>query len=281
MPAQLIPHPPQRLQRDERRRSVGGNGHRETVDDDVLPRDAVSVRRLVDPAGDTDPALRIRRDPVFVKDERDKDAAVLADQGEYALDALFFAVDGVDHGLPVIEPHALFQRDRIGGVDLQGQGQHALELCDDAPHHGGFIDLGEADVHIEDVRAAVLLAEAFLQDILDVVVPESLLEFLLAGRIDALADDHRELADLHALREGGDHSPALLDRRFKGQSFDTFCREADMFRGCPAAAADDVDAHRGDLFHPEGELFGLHVVDGPPAFRPGEAGIRINDDRHT
>ena len=47
--------------------------------------------------------------------------------------------------------------------------------------------------------AAVLLPKSLSEDILDIIVPKGLLEFLLAGGIDALSDDHGLSADLNTL----------------------------------------------------------------------------------
>ena len=278
---QLIPDPAERLERDHSRFIVRGDRHGETVDHNVLSGNAVPVRRLINPFCDPDPSFRVRRDPVLIEDQRHQHAAVLADQREYRLDALFFAVDGVDHGLSVVDAHSSLERVRIGGIDLQGQGENTLELLHHVRHHGGLVNLGEADVHVEDVRAAVLLAQALAKNVLDIAVAQRLFEFLLPGRIDALADDHGPGADLHALREGADHCPVLARLRLKRELSDALCRKADVLRGRAAASSDRLNAHFRDLFHPAGEFLGSHVIDGPAAFRAGQARIGIDDDRHA
>ena len=49
------------------------------------------------------------------------------------------------------------------------------------------------------MRAAVLLRHAFTEDVLDVILAQSCLEFALAGRVDTLTDDNRLRPDLHGL----------------------------------------------------------------------------------
>ena len=199
MPVQLISDSPKSLQRHQGGSVVGRDRHGKAVDHNVLPWNAVSVRRLIDPAGDADPALRVGGNPVFVEDQRHKDAAVLPYKRKNCLDALFFAVDRVDHRLSVIDAHAPLKRGRIRGVDLQRQREHALKLLNNFRQHLRLIDLGKSDVHIEDMGAAVLLPKSLSEDILDIIVPKGLLEFLLAGGIDALSDDHGLSADLNTL----------------------------------------------------------------------------------
>ena len=129
--------------------------------------------------------------------------------------------------------------------------------------------------------AAVLLAEAFAQDILNIIVPESLLEFLLSGGIDALADDHGLFPELHALGEGTDHCPVLADRRLERHLLYSLCGPADMLRRRAAASSHGLHAHPGDLFHPSRKLRGSHIVNGPAALCAGQAGIGVDDDRHA
>ena len=128
MALQLLSHPAQCFQSHLRRHVVGRDRHGEAINDDVLSRNSVAVRLLIDPAGDADPALRVGGNAVVIENKSHHNAAVLADQGEDILNALFFAVYRIDHGLSVVEAHAALESLGIGGVDLQGQCQHALEL---------------------------------------------------------------------------------------------------------------------------------------------------------
>ena len=278
---QLIPDPAQCLQCHHRRCAVGRDRHRKSVDHDVLARDTVAVSCLVDLPRYADPPVSISGNPVLIQNERDQDAAVFADKGKHRFYALSFAVDGVDHGLSVVEAHAPLKRLRIACIDLKGQGEHTLQPCDHFSHHRRFVDLRQAHVDIQYMCAAVLLAQPFFKNVLDIIVPECLLEFLLAGRIDALADDHGARSDLYALRIRTDDRSVFWNRLLKRHFFDSLRRETDMLRRCSAAAADHMDAHGRDLFHLTGKIFRSHVVDRLPAFRPRKSCIGIDDHRNT
>ena len=278
---QLISHPPQRLQRHQRGAAVRRDRHGKAVDHNVFARHAVPVRRLVDAPGDGDPALRRGRNSVFVQHQRHQNAAILANQWKYRFDALFFAIDGVDHGLAVVETHTALEGSRVGGVDLQRQTRHALQLTDHFLHHGGLIDLGQTHVDVQNMCPAVLLLQAFLQNVFDVFVAQRLLELLLPRRIDALADDDRLWTDLHALGKGGDKSVVPRPVGHKWQLPDPFNRLADVLRCCAAAASHHLHAKRRDLLHEIREFFGSHIEHSPPALGSRQACVGIDDDRHT
>ena len=278
---QFIPHSPQCLQRRERGCGVGRDRHGETVDHYVFPRNTVSVRRLVDPAGDPHSALRVGGNAVFIQYQRDQHAAILADQRKYSLYALSFAIDGVDHGLSVVDPHASLERLRVRRIDLKRKIQHALKLLHHTRHHGRLVDLRQSHVDVEDVRAAVLLPQSFAEDIFNIVVPERLLEFLLSGGVDPLPDDHRQRSDLHALRERAHNRSSLADRFPERQLLHAFGCQTDMVRCRSAASADHMNAHCGDLFHPVGEFLRAHVIDRPAPFCTRKACIRVHDDRYA
>ena len=52
-----------------------------------------------------------------------------------------------------------------------------------------LVDLGQAHVDVQDVGALFLLADALAYDVIQVAVAQGLLQALLAGGVDALADD--------------------------------------------------------------------------------------------
>ena len=280
MAAQLIPHPAQGLQRHQGGPAVRGYGHGQAIDHDVLPGHAVTVRGFINFPGDGDPSLRCRRNALFIQDQGHQDAAVFTDQGEDSFYALLLAVDGIDHGLAVIKPHAPFQSRGICCIDLQRKGQDALQPGDHLTHHGRLINLRQAYIDVQNMGSAVLLPQAFRQNIFDIVFPQGRLELLLAGRIDPFPDDDRPGTDLHRLAEGCDHCTVfgcILPERHTGNLTDG---PADMVRCCAAAAAHDLDAQGRDPLHPCGKLLRIHVIDRPAAFRSGQAGIGIDNDRN-
>ena len=195
----IVPDAAQSLQCDQRSPGVGGDGHGQSVDHHILPRDPIAVRGFEDLVCNRNAALCRVRNTLLVQYQAHYDSAVFSDQGKDRLNALFFPVDGVYHGLAVVEPHAALHGLRIGGIDLQGQREDALEACDHCLHHPGFIDLRQSHIDIQNMCPALLLVQAFLQDVFNIILPQSFLEFLLSGRIDPLADDQRDRTDLNSL----------------------------------------------------------------------------------
>ena len=278
---QLVPHPPDRLQRRLRRGAVGGNRHGESVDHDILRRNAVFFRRGVDFARDTDASVRIRGNPALVDGKADQDAAILLHERQDRLDLILFPVHGIDHRFAVVASQRALQRLRIRRVDLQRQRRDALQLRNHVLHHRRLINLRQPDIDIQDVRAGVLLLERLSAEIIEVVAAERLLEFLLARGIDPLADNHRARADLHRARKAGDDRAVLRRIRTEWQTTHHRDRAPDMLRCGAAATAHRLHAERGNLSHPAGKIRGAHVIHCPSfVVRAGKSGIGIHQNRH-
>ena len=281
MTMQLVPHPPDRLQRRLRRGAVGGNRHGESVDHDVLRRNPVFCCRGVDFACDADAPVRFRRNAALVDGKADQDAAVLLHERHHRLDLVLFPIHGIDHRLAVVAPQRALQRLRIRRVDLQRQRRDALQLRNHVLHHRRLINLRQPDIDIQDVRAGVLLLKRLTAQIIEVVAAERLLEFLLSRGIDPLADDHRARTDLHRAREAGDNRAVLRRIRPERQTADRRDRAPDMLRRGAAAAAHRLHAERGDLSHPSGKIRGSDVIHRPPlVVRAGKSGVGIHQNRH-
>ena len=144
---------------------------------------------------------------------------------------------------------------------------------------------------------AVLLIEAFGQNIFDIVFTQSGLELLFTGGVDSFPDDHWLFADFHSPGIGRDHCPAFSRIRNKRKSLfrglyahsdrvrgntcispDCLHGLSDVFRGRAAAAAHSLYAHGGNLFHPCRKHVGGHIVHGPAVLRPWKSRIGIDQD---
>ena len=65
--------------------------------------------------------------------------------------------------------------------------------------HFCLVNSGQTDINVKDVNALCLLIDSLLQNIADIILDQSLLETLLARRIDAFADKHRLLTEENRL----------------------------------------------------------------------------------
>jgi len=196
---QLITNAAQRFKRYESRTAVRRNGHRQTVNHDILMRNTVFLRCIVNLLCNPDAALCRGRNAVFIQCQTNNNTAVLAYKREHGFHAFHLAADRIDHRLTVVQAHAALHCDGIRGVNLQRQRDNTLQARNNALHHHGFVDFRQTDVDIKDMCAAVLLRHAFTEDVLDVILAQSCLEFALAGRVDTLTDDNRLRPDLHGL----------------------------------------------------------------------------------
>ena len=168
---------------------LGGDRQCQAVDPNILLGDAVRQGRVQDAAGDSYPLLCRLGDAALVQGQTHYGGAVLFHDGQDAVQHLCFAVDGVHCRLTVVDPQARFQGGGVGGIQLQGQGNGALQVLYHPGQHGDFVHTGEAHVHIQDVGSRVLLLDGDIQNVVQVVFQQRLLEPLFAGGIHPLADD--------------------------------------------------------------------------------------------
>lgn len=160
----------------------------------------------------------------------------------------------------------------------RGEEGRALQLLARAHHHGGFVDLGQAHVHVEHVGALFLLADALTDDVGEVAGTERCLELLLARRVDALADDGDatavERGELLGARagEGMCCLPrlGLMAAKLLGE-------ETDVGGGGSAAASNDTRTVGDYVAHCFCIVFGRDVVDGLTILHAREPGVRLND----
>ena len=127
--------------------------------------------------------------------------------------------------------------------------------------------------------AGFFLLQSFSQKIIDVVVAESLLELLLAGRIDPLADDDGLLADLNAVCKARNVG-IVLDRGLRERKrLDGFYHPADVIRCRAAAAAHNMYAELSDLFHDGSKIVRIDVINRRAVLSTGQACVGVNNDR--
>ena len=276
----MVPNQGQGLQGHFRGVRRGADRHGQGVGDDVLPADAVLRRPGEDPLRDGQAALRRLRDTALVQGQGHHHAAVLPGQGKYRRHALLLAVDRVQHGLAVVAAQGPLHGDGVGGVDLERQVHHRLETAHRLLQHRGLVDLRQTHVHVQHLDALVLLSDALGEDVVHVAGAQGLLEPLLTGGVDPLADQHRVVSEVHGVGVGGHAGQVLGLHRRRHQVFRPPHQRLDIRRGGAAAAAGQAHAlpHQGRRLR--GELLRRHVVDRPAVLLPGQSRVGFQQHRH-
>ena len=228
--------------------------------------------------GNSHPAVGSVGDAALVQGEAHHHAAVLFHQGEYRLHALRLAAHRVEHGLAVVAAHGPLHGNGVGGVQLEGQGDDRLDGAHRLGEEGGLVDFRQTHVYVQDMGARLLLGKALVEEIFNVMLPQRLLEPLLAGGVDTLTDEHRVPADLYRPGVGGHHRAFLLHRRYEGQAPAAGGQGLDVVGGGAAAAAHQMDAVGGQGLHNGCKLLRPHVEHRPASLGAGQTGVGVDHD---
>ena len=143
-------------------------------------------------------------------------------------------------------------------------------------HQAGLVDIRQAHIHIQHLRAVALLVHGLRQDIIHIALTQCLLKALFARGIDALAH-HGNIAHIHGLYRGAQQAAGkgLCIRR--GLAFGNIAQVADILRGGAAAAAHHANAQRQILRHGIAEHFGRDII--ARTVGPGQARIGLYEYR--
>ena len=145
-------------------------------------------------------------------------------------------------------------------------------------NHSGLVNAGGTDVYIKDVSAHIDLFKAQTAYIVQILGSQRFLQAFFASGIDAFANNHRALAQMHSPAIAG-HGGELAVAIAAGlQVLAFFNHSFDMRRGGAAAAAHDARALLRKVIHQLGIFLGTNLKAGFAILFYGQACIRIDDD---
>ena len=269
---QLLLHPLQGLQSLSGRRLLCRDGEGEAVDVDVFLPDPVVEGPVQDPTGDVYPVQSGLGNPPLVQGEAQHRRAVFLHDREDGVQALPVAVHRIDDRLAAVDPQGLLQHLGTGGVHLEGGVGHPLQGLHHLDHHLGLVDLGQAHVHVQDVRPGLGLLQGLGEHEVYVVPEQGLLHGLFAGGVDPLAN-HPHPVDGHGAHRAahrGGHAPG---DRLDGPALQSLAQPGDVLRRGAAAAAVALDPQLGQLRHGLGKLLRRDVVPRPARVRQAGVGL--------
>ena len=174
--AELGFYPVKRAERFAAARLLRGDREREAVDIHVAAVDSASLGSLDDFSRDFKTSLRCLGDPVLVKGKTDDGSAVLLYERKNGAERFFLAVDGVYYRLAVVYPQRRLEHVGLRGVYLERHVDDGLQRLYHAHHHFLFVDFGQSDVDVENVRARLYLADCLGEDIIYIVIDKRLLK---------------------------------------------------------------------------------------------------------
>ena len=267
-----------RLKRCVRRLCIRADGHSQSVNDDIFFFNPILLRFRYDPPCNLKPTFRRGRNAGFIERQRDDHAAVFLRQGKNLVHHLLLPADGVHHRLAVIEAQGVLHHHRIGSVDLERKRRHALKRLHGPAHHRPLVNTGQADVNIQNMRAARLLLNRLRKHIIHIVFPQGLLKTLFSRWVDALADDNGGRADLADFRIRGYDCFALSCDRHRRKRFTTGNHFTNIGRRCTAATAEHAGSHLCHLLHLTGKFIRQHIIHRLPIPHSGHAGIGVEND---
>ena len=125
-----------------------------------------------------------------------------------------------------------------------------------------------------------LLQDAFLQNIIQVTVLQSLLKLLLSGGIDPFSYDPGALSQDHCLPIRRDHGKRFFLRRLYGHAPAGFAHAAQMLRRGPATASHDSRPFFHNVLHGPRKFLRTHIVIRLIAPLLRQSGIGLHDHRN-
>ena len=280
MAAELLPDAAERRQRGERRVIVRADRHGEGVKEQVLFVDTIALCLGKNLLRDGKAPLCRRGDAVLVQRERHDNAAVLLHQREDRLHALALAVYRIDNGFAVVAAERRLHREGICRVDLERQVGHLLQLADHMRQHGALVNVGQTRIDVEDLRALLRLGDTLGKDKVEIPLAQRLLHALFARRVDALADQHRVVAEPHGVRVGGRDAQVLRLDRHRHGALHRGSKGADIVRRGAAAAARGAHAAAHRIRHLGGKIRRCDIVDRSAVHRLRQPCIRLEQHRH-
>ena len=272
---QPVPHHLHRTQRFDRFVLFGGDGERQAVNKYIFFWNTIFQRFMQDAFGYRKAGFCRGRNAVCVHCQPDNCCTVLFREREYAGKHLRFTIDGVNNCFAVHNAQPGLNRRRVGGIKLDRQVRYRLYGLDHPNHHSRFINAGQSDVDIQNMRSRVGLFDCLCEDIIKVVFPQRLLESLFSGGVDAFADDAHAV-NRDSICWGTDHGFSHDFPRRDGQRLDFFCKFGNKCRGCSAASAHVGNAKCGKTGHLVRKFGGGDVVFAGGRVR--ETGICFHDD---
>ena len=189
MQAELVVNPTDCPQRLPRLLLLGRYRQGQTIHNHVFPRNSISICFPKNPLRHLNSALRIFRNAVLIHGQTQHRRAVVRHQRKHGIQPLPFSVHGIHYRPSVHHPKAGPQYFRIHGIQLQRNVRHALHRLNHLWHQRHFVHARGAYINVQNLRTGFVLFHRQLLDVVHVAIPERLLQFLFARRIDSLPDD--------------------------------------------------------------------------------------------
>ncbi len=161
---------------------------------------------------------------------------------------------------------------------------HAAYLLQGPQHGLLFVDAAHAHVHVQDLRAALLLLLRELHHLIEIPLPQLGLQQLFPGGIDALPHDQEAALQTEGHRtalRSQETRPCLPPGHFLHRPLSKGGVNApDEFRRGPATPAQNGSARLHQKPHLLREFLRPHVIAGlPPLVQEGKPRIGLRDDR--
>ena len=125
--------------------------------------------------------------------KQDEHRAVFADNRQEPIDLAALERYGIDQRAAGIHPQRRFDDIRVAGIDAERQIYLLRYLFDDLLHHLLLVNPVHAGIDIEHGGTGLLLRHGHLPDVVKILTADCRLQFLLAGRIQPLADRGKRL----------------------------------------------------------------------------------------
>ena len=145
------------------------------------------------------------RNSTFVECERNNHSTVFFYKRKNLFHNFLLAVYRIDKRLTVIKAKSFFHSNRVRGINLEWQVCYSLQLFYYSLHHAAFVNFRQTNIYVQNLSSFFFLGDSFVQNVSDVVVCKSLLEFLFSGWVDSLSNENRGLSEFNQFCAGSDY----------------------------------------------------------------------------
>ena len=203
--------------------------HSKGINYNIFCSNAIFCRSFIKLFYDCDSSFCCFWNSAFIKCKSNYNAAVFFYKRKNRLHDFLFSINWIYQRFSIIKSESAFHCNRIRRINLKRKISYWLQFLYDFLHHCHFINFRETYIYVKDVGTFLILSNAFVQNVWNVVLAQRFLEFFLSSRVNALTNKNWSLTKSYIFCAGRNNGNSFVFRIFC-IDFAGFFHFADFFR---------------------------------------------------